>query len=358
VVALRNPGEPADEIVDGVAVFRLPMSHTQGAGVLATTGEYIGFAVLASAKVAMLIPRRRYQVIHVHNPPDFLVLTAVVPRLFGARVIFDIHDFAPELFATRFMGKPAALRAEPLVRLFERLATRFATAVITAHETYRRQLEARGLPPEKITVVFNSLDERLLPKGPGPAEDDGFRVVYHGTVTPHYGIELLIEAAALVARDEPQLKVEIYGDGDALEQVRARAQGLGIADRVYLSGCFLPQQEVLHRVRSASAGVISNLPTRWAAAVTPTKLFEYAALGVPIVAPDLPGIREQFSSDEVRFFAPGDASALAEALRDVARNPDTAVARAEAAARRSYEYRWALCGRRYVELLERLSRAA
>jgi len=339
-----------------VEVFRLPVSHTQGAGVLATTGEYVGFAVLAATKVAMLIPRRRYRVIHVHNPPDFLVLTALFPRLFGARLILDIHDFSPELFATRFVGKPAALRAERLVRLCEQLATRFATAVITAHETYRRQLEARGLPPEKITVVFNSLDERLLPKGPPPIQDNGFRVVYHGTVTPHYGLELLIEAAALVARDEPRLRIEIYGDGDAVEQVRSRAQGLGIADRVYLSGCFLPHREVLHRVRSASAGVISNLPTSWAAAVTPTKLFEYAALRVPIVAPDLPGIREQFSSDEVRYFAAGDAFALAEALCDIAKNPDAAVARAEAAARRSYAYRWTLCGRRYVELLERLSR--
>ena len=218
VVAMRNPSEPAEEVVNGVAVFRLPSSHTQGAGVLATIGEYLGFAALASAKVVALISRRRYQVIHVHNPPDFLVLTALVPRLLGARVIFDIHDFAPELFATRFAGRRGAVRAERLVRLIERLATCFATAVITAHEAYRRELETRGLPSEKITVVLNSLDERLLPTGPAPTESNSFRVVYHGTITPHYGLELLIEAAAQVARTSRNCRSNSTATGTRLRR--------------------------------------------------------------------------------------------------------------------------------------------
>lgn len=356
VVAAREPGEPATETVDAVTIFRLPLPHTPGGGLVATAREYLGFTALASVKVASLMQQRRYKVVQVHNPPDFLVLAALVPKLFGARLIFDIHDFAPELFELRFAGRRVA-RARWVVGLIERLAIRFATAVITAHEAYRRTLEGRGVPPEKITVVINSLDERLLPAEEPSSEASGFRVVYHGTIAPHYGVTLLVEAAAQVAREEPGLHVEIYGDGDALEEVRARARELGVSDRVYLSGRFLPHREVLERVRCASAGVICSLPIDRNATAVPTKLFEYAALGVPIVAANLLAVREHFSPDEVLFFAAGDASALAEALREVAAEPGAAQARAEAARRRYEEYRWSHSAARYVDLLERLGRS-
>ena len=358
VVAMREQGEPATELVDGVRVFRLPMSRKRGAGVGVVAREYLGFTVLAAAKVAALIGRRQYRVVHIHNPPDFLVLAAIVPRIVGARVILDIHDFAAELFAMRFGGRRGRRRAEQLLELIERFATRLADAVVTVHDPYRRALEARGVPAEKITVVLNSLDERLLPTEPAPRDGHGFRVVYHGTITPHYGVELLVEAAAQVADYEPSVRVEIYGEGDALEHVQARVSELGVADRVFTSGRFLPHSEVLERVRGAQAGVIPNLPIKLNASALPTKLFEYAVLGVPIVTADLPTIRAHFSAEEVLFFPAGDASALAAALRAVAAEPHAAEARAEAARRRYDEYRWNKSAQRYVSLLDRLGRGS
>ena len=238
--------------------------------------------------------------------------------------------------------------------MVEQVAARRATAVITVHDPYRRALEARGVAPEKITVILNSVDERLLPNGAPRASTPGFRVVYHGTITPLYGLELLIEAAAQVATSQPDLQVEILGEGDALEPVRARAAELGISDCVYFSGSFLPHREVLERVRHASAGVICNLPIGINASALPTKLFEYAALGVPIVSADLRTIREYFTSDEVLFFPAGDATALADALRAVATDPSAAENRAEAARRRYDDYRWSHSAKRYVDLLEEL----
>jgi glycosyltransferase involved in cell wall biosynthesis len=358
VVAMRYPGEPAEEIVDGATVVRLPLSHAWGAGVFAVAREYLGFTVLATTKVATLAARNRYQIIHVHNPPDFLILAALAPRLLGARVVFDVQDFAPELFAMRFGGQRGFATTVRTLQLVERLATRFATAVVTVHDPYRRALETRGVPPDKITVVLNSLDERLIPPASAvPAERNGFRVVYHGTITPHYGVVLLVEAAARVARQVPSLTLEIYGDGDALPEVRSRVDELGLSDRVHLSGRFLPQGEVLERVRSASAGVICNLPIERNEAAIPTKLFEYAVLGVPIVTADLPAIREYFSPREVRFFRAGSTDALAEALLEVAAAPAAAEARAVEARRRYEEYSWPVNARRYVDLLERLSPA-
>jgi glycosyltransferase involved in cell wall biosynthesis len=355
VVAMRKADEPPRETIDGVAVYRLPLSHEWGSGAVAVAREYFGFTALATAKVARLMRRRRYTVVQVHNPPDFLILAAFVPRILGARVVFDIHDFAPELFAMRFGARTGFRFANGLMQRTERLATRFANAIVTVHQPYRRALEARGVPPRKITIVHNSLDERLIPATPlAQAATDGFRVVYHGTITPYWGVVLLIDAAAQILDDVPNLRVEIYGDGDALPEVRARISELGLTQRVYLSGRFLPQPEVLARVRSASVGVICNLPEERNQTAIPVKLFEYARLGVPIATADLRAIREHFCSREVRFFRAGSADDLAEALREIAMTPELAQARAEAARRRYEEYAWPVSARRYVELLESL----
>ena len=164
----------------------------------------------------------------------------------------------------------------------------------------------------------------------------------------------MIEAAAQVVPDVPNLRVEIYGDGDALPEVRARVSELGLSDRVHLSGRFLPQPEVLERVSLASVGVICNLPEKRNQTAIPTKLFEYARLGVPIATADLLAIREHFSADEVRFFRAGSDDDLADALREIASFPEAARARADAARQRYESYAWPVSARRYVELLDRL----
>jgi glycosyltransferase involved in cell wall biosynthesis len=351
VVALRQRGDPAFEERDRVRIYRLPISHRTGAGLRLAAWEYLVFTVLASFRVARLDLRRRYAWVHVHNPPDFLVLAGALPKLLGARVVLDIHDLASDMFAMRFEGWRGAPSADRVLRAMERWATRRADAVLTVHDPYQRELVSRGIPPHKITVVMNSLDERLLPP---PADDlarDKFRIVYHGTLTPHYGVELLVEAAGRAAEEIPDLELAIYGEGDSLPAIRTRAAELALSDRLELSGRFLPQDQMLAELRSARVGVIPNLPTRLNRFALSTKLFEYVALGIPVVCADLPTLREHFSDDEVQFFEAGDPGALAAALRAVARNPGAACTRAASALQRYDKYRWPVSAARYAAVL-------
>jgi glycosyltransferase involved in cell wall biosynthesis len=359
VVAMRRPGEPADEVVDGARVRRLPLAHRRGAGLGAAVLEYAGFTALATMRLARSAPVRRYDVVAVHGPPDFLVAAALLPKLCGASVVLDIHDLSPDMFAMRFAGRPGAALADRALCALERWATRVADEVVTVHEPYRRELVGRGTAAGKTTVVMNSLDERLLPAPGSPnGSEPGFRVVYHGTVTPSYGVELVVEAAARVSAEVPDLRLEIYGEGDALPRIRRRAGELGIADRLVASGTYLPQREVLERALRARAGVVPNLPTRINRFALSSKLFEYVALGIPVVSADLPTIREHFSAGEVQFFRAGDADALADALLHVARDPAAADARAAAARARYANYRWDVQARRYVGVLARCASRA
>jgi glycosyltransferase involved in cell wall biosynthesis len=148
--------------------------------------------------------------------------------------------------------------------------------------------------------------------------------------------------------------LELYGTGDALPQVLERARNQAL-DGAFSVVSRLPQREVLQAVRHASVGVIPNLPLRLNDFALPTKLFEYVALGIPAVVADLPTIRAHFSSNEVCFFDPGDASSLAAAIVQVATDPEAAAARVEAARTRYQAYRWQRNAAVYTELVWRLA---
>jgi glycosyltransferase involved in cell wall biosynthesis len=351
VVAMRRPGEPQRESVDGAHVLRLPLAHRRGAGLLGMVVEYVGFAALASCVMTALMLRRRYAIVHVHNPPDFLIVAGLIPRALGARLIFDVHDLSSDMFAMRWDGRLGAPIAERLLRTVERAATRLADAVVTVHEPYRRELAARGVPSRKLTVVMNTLDETLLPERSTPSDEQTFRIVYHGTVTPLYGVPLLVEACALIADDVPNFRLEIYGEGDSLAAVRSRAVELGIGDRVRFSDGYLPHREALRAVSGASAGVVPNLPTPMNRFALSSKLFEYIALEIPVVCSELPTIKEHFSSDELVYFKPGDAQSLAHALLETALQPDARAARVRRALERYESYRWPVHAERYELLL-------
>jgi glycosyltransferase involved in cell wall biosynthesis len=102
--------------------------------------------------------------------------------------------------------------------------------------------------------------------------------------------------------------------------------------------------------------VISNLPIPRNQAALPTKLFEYAALGIPIVSSRLDAIAEYFDETEIAYFDAGDPRSLGRALLETARDPETASVRARRARGRYESYRWGVSSAEYLALLERLLR--
>lgn len=355
VVCMRRPGEPRKENLDGIRIHRLPLEHERGLGLQAIVREYVGFTVLAAVTLWRLTRRRRYRVVHVHNPPDFLLLAALPAKIvWGARLIFDVHDLAPDMFAERFGAGNVAQLASRLLPAMERVALRLADSVVTVHEPYARELRARGA--RDVMVVMNSVDPEVLPTAKDHVhEQPDFRVVYHGTVTPWYGVDLLVDAAGTVASEIPELVVEIYGEGDAVPGLRERARRLGLDGRVRFHDRWLPHTEVLARVQSASVGVIPNRASQLNRYALSSKLLEYVELGIPVVVAGLPTLREHFAEDEVLFFTPGDADSLAAALLATARDPEAARARAVAAQHRARAYAWEANAARYVRLLDVLS---
>lgn len=357
VVCHRSEGRPVRETVVGANVRRLPVSHRRGVGAATLVLEYLAFTALATATLAVRSLRSPYEVVHLNAPPDLLALAGLIPRLRGSGVVLDIHDRTPLMFQVRY-GKAGP--AERLTTWVERVACRFADAVITVHDPYREELASHGVDPRKVTIVMNTPEQRLIEgvrsraSATAGSDADEFRVVYHGTITHWYGLPVLMRAVALVAARVPGIQVEVLGEGDALEEARIAARDLEIDRVVTFSGRYLPLEEVLYRVARADCGVVPNLASPLNELTLSNKLLEYVALEVPVVAARLRTLAQHFGEDEVTFFDVGDEGALADALAWVAQHPADARAKAARARRRAEAYGWDRNRDRYTGLLESL----
>jgi glycosyltransferase involved in cell wall biosynthesis len=359
VICLRHSGELAHEMVDGIDVQRLPVEHRRGIGTFAVLLEYLRFTFHAARELAVRRPPAAGTIIHCHSPPDFIVAAALIPRVRGCRVVLDIHDLSRHIFGARFGSRSGGRILYQGLAAIERCAGAVANRLITVHEPYRQQLVANGVTPEKVTVVMNSADETVIDqvRSRSQVDDragDGFVVAYHGTLNPWYGVDLIVEAVALLKDRVPNVAALIIGEGDALDDLRVLARDLGVAERVHFSGRYLPHEEALAAIRTADCGVIPNKPSQLNRFALSNKLLEYVALEIPAVVAALPTLQAHFSPDEVSFFEPDNAAALAAAVARLAMDREAALQMARRAEARARDYSWADNRRRYTELLASL----
>lgn len=355
VICLGAPGEPAVELIDGVRITRLPVEHVRGAGAGQLVREYLGFTVRATRETLRLHRRDRIDVVHVHAPPDFLIVSAVLPRLLGSGVILDIHDLSPDMFDIRFGDSRLAGAIERGLRLVERAACAVAGRVITVHDAYRTELSTHGVPIDRIEVVMNAVESEAVDQARAAAsspDPDAFVVAYHGTLTHWYGVDLLVEAIARLEERVPQIRARVLGAGDALEAAEELAQRFDVTDRIEFSRTYLPHAEALRLVAASNCGVIPNRPSRLNRFALSSKLLEYVALGIPVVVARLETLEAHFSAEEVTFFEPGDPASLADALAWVADHPDEARQKAGRAQQRAEAYSWAASRTRLLAAID------
>ena len=326
VICLRqDDSEPQRESINGVRVFRVPMKRRRG-GMLSYAWQYTSFLVISAFILAVRRTRRRYDLVHVHNMPDILVLSALVPRLLGARVVLDLHDPMPELMMTIFdMG--AESRLIRLLEKIERFSMARADRVLTVNLACKKIFGARSCPLPKIEVIMNSPDETIFSFRETKTRtfDSGrpFVVMCHGSIVERHGHDVALEAIHQVAQTIPSIQFRIYGHRTAfLERVMASAACIGLNGHVaYLGAANL--EGIVKAIDESDVGIIPNRRSIFTELNTPTRIFEYLARGVPVIAPRAPGIQDYFQEDEIIYFNLGDPADLARQLHFVYSNPGT-----------------------------------
>lgn len=358
VICLRGKSDAPNELHNGVRVVRLPVQYGNYSWVGWKFWEYLHFCLLAMFKLIQLHSQHPYGAVQTHNLPDFLVFAAWYPKLLGARVILDLHDLMPEFYQARY-GRDANSRLVRLVAWQEKLACRFAHHVITVSELWRQTLIKRGVAADKVSVVMNVADHTIFRLQDGgstaPANDGCLRLIYHGTVTYRYGIDLILKAVAQVRQQVPNIHVTIHGGGEYFPKVLALAEELNLSEEnISFSSKNIPLPELPRLIRSAHVGLAPYRTDVFTDGIVPTKLMEYAALGLPAIAARTSAIQAYFTDTMVEFFTPGDADDLARCILKLYQDRAYLVHLTRGADVFNQRYNWEKLGNEYVALIDLL----
>jgi glycosyltransferase involved in cell wall biosynthesis len=355
VIALRRAGQAARACSKGVRVHRIQRRSVSESGALTYFVKVLWFLLKSAATLTALQLRRRYDVVHVHNVPDFLVFAALVPKLMGAKIVLDIHDILPELYA----GKFGTRQESPLFRLLlltERVCCRFADHVIVANHLWQKKLTHRALAPERCTPLINYPDLRLFTPRPAvkQRENDKFIMLYPGTLNHHQGLDIAIRALALVKDRMPNAELHIYGEGSARTALSELARTLDLTERVKLMER-VPLVRVSKVMATADVGIVPKRADGFGNEAFSTKILEFMACAVPVIVSRTDVDAYYFDETLVHFFIPGDEHDLARAICDVYQHREDHRGRVERASAFAVNHSWEDRQVDYFRVIDRLA---
>ena len=317
-------------------------SHTQSAGLGGLVRRTLPQSAFELAAVAYNMPER-YSVRRLlartrpafvyqrHALNDIGILQAA--RAAGIPSALEVNV----LYSSRSLGEFEPLHFPRLARQMERKGLELADLVITVSSPLAALVRELAPNVRAVLVLPNGVDpQRFRPDIPGDAVRSRFGIPPRATVVGWCGImrtwhrlELLLEAVRTTG-----YFLLLIGDGPARADIERLADRLGLNERVKFAGR-VDQTEVPSHLAAIDIGVVADDLTGYA---SPMKLFEYMAMGKPIVAPDLANIRDVVTPhSEGLLFEPGSAASLALALSDL--EDATVRTRLGEAGRRSVEKR-------------------
>jgi glycosyltransferase involved in cell wall biosynthesis len=263
-----------------------------------------------------------------------------IPSAVRPPVVYESHGYAPDVSAA--LPDLVATAKTPSKAKLRRLAAREARVwkdadgYVTITRGLADEIARRHGPRDRLAVVPDGA--RIgASRGIAPPPDV---VGYAGHLYAWKGVDVLLEAIAL-APGARGLIVGGHGAEPDLGRLKALASQLGIAERVTFTGLVDPEQVPAH----LAASTILALPNPASAISTqftsPLKLFEYMAAERPIVASDLPALREVLrDGGNALLVTPGDPAAMAAALRRLLEDPALGARLAAAARADVAEYGW------------------
>ena len=311
--------DPANRQLPGVRVLDYP-APPDAESRISFLWEYGYSWVMAAALSWWAWLTRPFALIQVSGTPDVYVALALPFRWLGATIVLDQRDLSPEVYVARYGGAGGPLHR--LLLLCERLSFRTADHVVTVNKTLCDVVRERGgRGPDAVTLVGNgprlSRLHAAASAAPRPVERSGGRCCWVGVMGRQDGVDLAIRALAHLVHDHGRtgLRCTFIGDGDQRGPAEQLAGELGIAANVTFTG-WLPEDEVFAHLQAADIGLEPNLEP----VVSPVKVMEYMASGLPFVAFDLAETRVLGGASGA-YVPPGDVVAFAAAVDGLLADP-------------------------------------
>jgi len=304
---LARQGHAIDLVTSGWS-GAAPHAELDGMHVRRVGGRHT-FALRARPAVRRLLAANRYDVVveDINKLPLFLAgltdrpFCALVPHLFGATAFREASwPIAAVVWAAE----------RPIPRAYRRAWFHAIS------ESTRDDLVRRGVPAERVEVIYPGVDASWYAPDATVARADAPTFLYVGRLKRYKGVEIALRALALARASRADLVLEVAGQGDDRRRLERLATSLGIGAGVRFLG-FVSEEEKRRRLRRAWALVFPSPKEGWG-----ISNMEAAACGTPALASDSPGLRESVQDGETGFLVThGDAHALAQRMLALAADP-------------------------------------
>ena len=316
-------------------------------------------------RVEELCETFRPDILHAHSPVLNALPALRVGRRLGIPVVYELRALWEDAAVDHGTTTEGSLRYRAS-RGLETFALRHADHITTICGGLKAEVEARGVAASRITVIANAVDIGEFQFGTEPDAKlrtelglDGKTVLgFAGSYYAYEGLDLLLEAAALLAPRHPELRVLLVGGGPQESALRELAATPELAGRVIFAGR-VPHDRVQRYYGLIDVLAYPRRRMRLTEIVTPLKPLEAMAQGRMFVASDVGGHRELIRDGETGFLFPaGDSGALARAIESVLDRRDE-WPRVLAQARRYVETErtWACSVAHYVDVYASLCAA-
>jgi glycosyltransferase involved in cell wall biosynthesis len=312
VICRRDPGNKA--CVPGVRVLEYP-APPEGSGLLAFAGEYGYSVVMAAVLTLWAFVRHGFDILQVASTPDIYFLLAGPCRWLGRPVVFDFRDPSPETYEARYgPGHGATYRA---LLLLERWSLRAADRVLVVNESLRRMARQRGgVDDARIVLVGNGPAVSRVARHPARPELRQGRprlCCWVGLIGPQDRVDLALRAIdhLVHVRKRTDCAFAFVGAGEALPAARQLVLELGIGDWVSFPG-WAQEELVFDYLSTADLGLEPNMEEY----VSPVKVMEYLAAGLPVVA-FAAEENVRLAGDAARYAPKGNITAMARLIDEL-----------------------------------------
>ena len=309
-----------EETVDGWHFYRTPAPDAPKLPVLAENA----LMRATQRRLEQLGRDLKPDIIHAHSPVLNAIPALRVGKTLAIPVVYEVRAFWEDAAVDHGTTTEGSLRYRA-TRALETHALKQAAHVFTICEGLRRDIVARGIAADKVTVIPNAVDIQNFEPGGEPDAAlkaslglQGATVLgFIGSFYAYEGLDLLLQALPQILAQRPDVRVLLVGGGPQDAALKAQAQALGVADKVVFTGR-VPHAEVNRYYDLVDVLVYARHSMRLTELVTPLKPLEAMAQGRLLVASDVGGHRELIEDGVTgRLFQAGDAGALARAVHQL-----------------------------------------
>jgi PEP-CTERM/exosortase A-associated glycosyltransferase len=269
-------------------------------------------------------------ILHAHSPVLNALPALRVGRKMGIPVVYEVRAFWEDAAVDHGTSREGGIRYR-LTRELESYALRRVDAITTICEGLRRDILARGVPSERITIIPNAVNiedfsvnesaDLQLTKDLGL--DGKLLLGFIGSFYAYEGLSVLLRALPKMLSSNPDIRILLVGGGYQAKELKILARQLGVEHKVIFTGR-VPHDQVQRYYNLIDVLVYPRLRMRLTELVTPLKPLEAMAQGRLVVASDVGGHLELIRDGETGIlFEAGDPDALASKVLELLSRPDS-----------------------------------